>query len=38
MSAARKLKNPTGIENAVIYARYSSANQNEQSIEGQLLN
>ena len=36
MGAARKLKKPREIQNAVIYARYSSTNQNDQSIDGQL--
>ena len=36
MGAARKLKNDKEQANAVIYARYSSHGQQEQSIEGQL--
>ena len=37
MGTARKFqKQGEAMENAVIYARYSSTNQNEQSIEGQL--
>lgn len=31
-----KTRTATNRKNAVIYARYSSASQNEQSIEGQL--
>ena len=36
MAAVRKPKKPMETENAVIYARYSSSGQNDQSIEGQL--
>ena len=36
MGAALKLQNPRGQANAVIYARYSSHGQQDQSIDGQL--
>jgi len=36
MGAARKLQPQIGQANAVIYARYSSHGQQEQSIEGQM--